>query len=214
MTKFIAFEGIDGSGKSTQLKLLAKSLEIKGLKFICTREPGGSGVSEQIRKILVRKQKENILPLTELLLIYAARYEHLEKKIIPNLKNKIVLCDRYFYSTYCYQILTSNIPLATLKYLHRKIASNIMPDLTIVIDLDSQTGIKRSLKKKKKETRFEFKDSLFHKKVSIGFQKLKEKKKVEIFSGEKSKNEIHKNIVDFLNKKKILNKQIPYYYEY
>ena len=151
MTKFIAFEGIDGSGKSTQLKLLAKSLEIKGLKFICTREPGGSRVSEQIRKILVRKQKENILPLTELLLIYAARYEHLEKKIIPNLKNKIVLCDRYFYSTYCYQILTSNIPLATLKYLHRKIASNIMPDLTIVIDLDSQTGIKRSLKKKKRK---------------------------------------------------------------
>ena len=89
-----------------------------------------------------------------------------------------------------------------------------MPDLTIVIDLNSHIGIKRSLKKKNKETRFELKDSLFHKKVSIGFKKLKEKKKVEIFSGDKSKNEIHKNIVDFLNKKKILNKKIPYYYEY
>ena len=80
MTKFIAFEGIDGSGKSTQLKLLAKSLDLRGIKFICTREPGGSHISEQIRKILVRKQKENILPLTELLLIYAARHEHLKKK--------------------------------------------------------------------------------------------------------------------------------------
>ena len=74
--------------------------------------------------------------------------------------------------------------------------------------------LKEVSKKKNKETRFESKDSLFHKKVSFGFQKLKEKKKVEIFSGDKSKNEVHKNIVDFLNKKKLFNKQIPYYYEY
>ena len=88
-----------------------------------------------------------------------------------------------------------------------------MPDLTIVIDLDFKIGIKRSLKKKNKETRFEFKESSFHKKVSVGFKKLEKKKKVKIFNGEKSKNEIHKNIVDFLNKKKIINKQIPYYYD-
>ncbi len=80
MKKFIAFEGVDGSGKSTQVKLLAKSLKKSGLEFICTREPGGSYISDQIRKILVRKQKENILPTTELLLIYAARNEHLKKK--------------------------------------------------------------------------------------------------------------------------------------
>ena len=70
-----------------------------------------------------------------------------------------------------------------------------------------------SLKKKNKETRFEFKESSFHKKVSVGFKKLEKKKKVKIFNGDKSKNEIHKNIVDFLNKKKIINKQIPYYYD-
>ena len=89
-----------------------------------------------------------------------------------------------------------------------------MPDLTIVIDLAFEIGIKRSLKKKNRETRFELKDSSFHKKVSEGFKKLKKKKKIKIFNGDKSKNEIHKNIVDFLNKKKLLNKQIPYYYEH
>ena len=176
MKKFIAFEGIDGSGKSTQLRLLAKSFEIGGLKFFCTREPGGSYVSELIRKILVKRQKENILPLTELLLIYAARNEHL-KKVVPNLKNRIVLCDRYFYSTYCYQILTSNIPLSMLKYLHRKVTNNLMPDLTIVIDVDFNIGIKRSLKKKKMKQGLSLKTALFHKKVSIGFKNLKKKKK-------------------------------------
>ncbi len=214
MKKFIAFEGVDGSGKSTQVKLLAKSLKKSGLEFICTREPGGSYISDQIRKILVRKQKENILPTTELLLIYAARNEHLKKKIIPNLKKKIVLCDRYFYSTYCYQILTSDIPYTTLKYLHTKITDNVMPDFTFVIDLDFNIGIKRSLTKKKNETRFELKNQSFHKKVSVGFQSLKKRKKVKVFDGNKTKNEVHKNIVDFLNYKKILNKKISYHYEY
>ena len=179
MTKFIAFEGIDGSGKSTQLKLLAKSLGLKGIKFICTREPGGSDISEQIRKILVRKQKEDILPLTELLLIYAARHEHLKKKIIPSLKNKIVLCDRYFYSTYCYQILTSNIPFTTLKYLHSKITNNLMPDLTIVIDLDFKTGIKRSLKKKIRKLDLNLKIAHFTKRYQLVLKNWEKRKKLK-----------------------------------
>ena len=91
-----------------------------------------------------------------------------------------------------------------LKYLHSKVTNNLMPDLTLVIDIDFDIGIKRSLKKKKEETRFEFKDNLFHKKVSLGFKNLKKKKKIKVINGNYSKNEIHKNIVDFLNKKKYL----------
>jgi dTMP kinase len=140
------------------------------LKFFCTREPGGSYVSELIRKILVKRHKENILPLTELLLIYAARNEHLEKKVVPNLKNRIVLCDRYFYSTYCYQILTSNIPLSMLDYLHRKVTNNLMPDLTLVIDIDFDIGIKRSLKKKKTKLGLSLKTIYFIKRYLLGLK--------------------------------------------
>ena len=165
--KFISFEGIEGVGKSTTIKKIENYLQKKGIEVCCTREPGGSNISEQIRKILVTKQKENILPLTELLLIYSARYEHLKKKIIPGLKNKIVLCDRYFYSTYCYQILTSNIPFTTLRYLHSKITNNLMPDLTIVIDLDFKIGIKRSLKKKIRKLDLNLKRAHFTKKYQL-----------------------------------------------
>ena len=103
MNNFIAFEGLDGSGKTTQIKLFAASLKKAKKDYFLTREPGGTKLSEKVREILVKKNKENFSSITELLLIYAARHEHLKKIIIPNLKKKkIVLCDRFFYSTYCY----------------------------------------------------------------------------------------------------------------
>ena len=91
MNKFIAFEGLDGSGKTTQIKLFADSLKKAKIEYFLTREPGGTKLSERVREILVKNGNENFSSISELLLIYAARHEHLKEKIIPNLKKKIVL---------------------------------------------------------------------------------------------------------------------------
>ena len=104
-----------------------------------------------IRNILVQKNINEISPNTELLLIYAARYEHIKNKILPNLKKRIVICDRFYYSTFCYQIFANKIPQARLNYLHKYFGFNLYPDLNIFINIDSKTSIKRSLNKKKLE---------------------------------------------------------------
>jgi dTMP kinase len=212
MKKFIAFEGIDGSGKSTQLKLLLKSFKKAKINFLSTREPGGTLLSEDIRKILVNKKNYEISPHAELLLFYAARYEHVKKIILPTLKKKIVVCDRYFYSTYCYQILAGKVSIKNLNYLHKNFAFNLMPDITIILNIEAEKAIKRSLNIKKSETRFELRDKKFHKIVSVGFESLSSRKKVKIFDGNLDENIIHENIIDFLNKQKITEKKIPYYY--
>ena len=108
MKKFIVFEGLDGSGKTTQVNLLADSLKKIKKDFFLTREPGGTIISERIRKILVQKNKSDISPQAELLLIYASRHEHLREKVIPSLKNKTVICDRFIHSTLSYQINIKN----------------------------------------------------------------------------------------------------------
>ena len=135
MKKFIAFEGIDGCGKSTQLQLLSKSLNKCNVEHYCTREPGGTKISDKIRKILVNKENEELLPLTELLLLYASRHEHVIKIILPVLKKKIILCDRFFYSTYCYQIIGNKVSKSILNYLHKTFAFNLIPDLTFIFKI-------------------------------------------------------------------------------
>lgn len=212
MKKFIAFEGIDGSGKSTQLKLLLKSFKKAKINFLSTREPGGTLLSEDIRKILVNKKNYEISPHAELLLFYAARYEHVKKIILPTLKKKIVVCDRYFYSTYCYQILAGKVSIKNLNYLHKNFAFNLMPDITIILNIEAKMAIKRSLNIKKIETRFELRNKKFHEIVSAGFKSLSSRKKVKIFDGNLDENIIHKNIIDFLNMQKVTKKKIPYYY--
>ena len=114
MKKFITFEGMDGSGKSTQVELLGKSLKKINEDCFLTREPGGTTISEKIRSILVNETIEDIKPKTELLLIYAARHQHIKEKLLPNLKKRIVICDRFYHSTFCYQILSNSIPFSNV----------------------------------------------------------------------------------------------------
>ena len=210
MNKFIAFEGLDGSGKTTQVKLLAGSLKKIKKDFFVTREPGGTLISEMIRKILVEKNSTKISANTELLLIYAARHEHLEKKIIPNLKKRIVICDRFFYSTYGYQIFPNNIPLSRLKYLHKYYGFNLYPDLNIFININPKVSIKRSLNIKKLENRFEKKNIFFHKTVQNAFLSLSKKKKIIEFNGNQNEIDLHKEIINYFNKNYFFDFLLPY----
>ncbi len=210
--KFVTFEGGEGCGKSTQIKLLSKSLKKIGENHILTREPGGTKISEKIRNLLVKEKNQKLFPETELLLIYAARHEHLKQIIMPNLKKKkIVICDRFFYSTYSYQIIANNLEERKLKFLHKNFADNIFPDITILIDIDPKIGISRSLSRKNLENRFELKSKNFHNVVRKTYLKLSQNNS-DIFkiNGNNTRQAIHKKIVDHLNNRKVSQKTLPY----
>ena len=123
MKKFISFEGGEGVGKTTQSNLLSKSIKSIEEECIITREPGGTKESEIIRDLIVNYKYKSFLPETELLLIYAARHEHVKNLLIPSLK-KNVICDRYIHSTICYQIIINKI-IKKLKFLHKEFAYNL-----------------------------------------------------------------------------------------
>ena len=145
--RFISFEGGEGSGKSTQIKLLAKKLAKYG-DVIITREPGGTIEAEIIRNLLVRGKKNKWSGVVETLLLYAARKDHIDKVIVPNLnKNKWVLCDRFKESTIVYQGYGKNVDIKLIKKLDKLITDNLTPSLTFILDIDPKIGLKRSIRK-------------------------------------------------------------------
>ena len=209
MKKFITFEGGEGTGKSTQAKLLSKSLSSINENNLLTREPGGTKVSDKIRKILVEDKNSNISSDVELLLIYASRHQHLKEKIIPSLKEKTVICDRYIHSTISYQFDIKNFS-KKLDFFHKNFAFNLMPDLTILLDLAPDIGLKRSLKIKNKETRFEKKDKIYHEKIRKNFLRLSKKyKNMYKIDASSSKKVIHKEIIDHLNNLLFFKRKLP-----
>ena len=210
MKKFITFEGGEGTGKSTQAQLLSKSLSSINEKNLLTREPGGTKISDKIRKILVEGKNTNISSDVELLLIYASRHLHLKEKIIPSLKEKTVICDRYIHSTISYQFDTKNF-VRKLDFFHKNFAFNLMPDSTILLDLSPDIGLKRSLKIKNKETRFEKKEKIYHEKIRQNFLKLSKKyKSMYTIDASSSKKIIHKQIINHLNKLLFFKRKLPY----
>ena len=209
MKKFITFEGGEGTGKSTQAKLLSKSLSSINENNLLTREPGGTKVSDKIRKILVEDKNSNISSDVELLLIYASRHQHLKEKIMPSLKEKTVICDRYIHSTISYQFDIKNFE-KKLDFFHKNFAFNLMPDLTILLDLAPDIGLKRSLKIKNKETRFENKDKIYHEKIRKNFLRLSKKyKNIYKIDASSSKKVIHKEIIDHLNNLFFFKRKLP-----
>ncbi|MEL6420000.1 MAG: dTMP kinase [Pseudomonadota bacterium] len=152
---FISFEGIDGSGKSTQARLLAERLQASGHDVVLTREPGGSPGAEEIRALVLQGDPDRWSAETEILLFTAARRDHLERLIGPALDDgQIVICDRYADSTRLYQGLSRGDLRGTVDQLHTLMIGR-EPDLTILIDMDPETGLKRALGRNGTEERFE-----------------------------------------------------------
>ncbi|NOR29741.1 MAG: dTMP kinase [Sulfitobacter sp.] len=152
---FISFEGIDGSGKSTQTKLLKQALEASGHDVILTREPGGSPGAEEIRALVLQGDPDRWSAQTEILLFTAARRDHLERTIQPALDaGKVVICDRFADSTRMYQGLSRGDLRATVDQLH-DLMIGVEPDLTLLIDMDPAEGLSRALSRNTVEERFE-----------------------------------------------------------
>lgn len=153
--KFITFEGIDGSGKSTQAHLLADHLRAAGRDVVLTREPGGSPGAEEIRALVLQGDPDRWSAETEILLFTAARRDHLERTIKPALDaGNIVICDRFADSTRMYQGLSRGDLRGVVDQLH-SLMIGMEPDLTILIDMDSGTGLSRALSRETVEERFE-----------------------------------------------------------
>jgi dTMP kinase len=172
--RFISFEGIDGSGKSTQAKLLAKTLGDLGYDVVLTREPGGSVGAEEIRALVLQGDPDRWSAESEILLFTAARRDHMEKTILPALNaGKIVICDRFADSTRMYQGLSRGDLRNLVDELH-----NLMipkdPDLTVLIDLDPTLGLSRAKARNTVEERFEDFGVALQEKMRIGFLNLAE----------------------------------------
>lgn len=169
---FISFEGGEGAGKSTQIRRLAERLKADGADVVLTREPGGSPGAEQIRDLILNGDIDRWSPVTETLLMYASRRDHIERVIRPALdRGAIVLCDRFADSTRAYQGAGGEAPIGLIKALEEHVLGGTVPDLTLIFDIPAETGLERALARGG-EARFESKGLEFHKRLGEAFLEI------------------------------------------
>jgi dTMP kinase len=169
---FITFEGGEGAGKSTQIRLLAARLEALGRKVCLTREPGGAPEAETLRELLIHGGTDRWSAEAEALLIYAARDAHLHQTIRPALaRGEVVLCDRFMDSTRAYQAYAGGVDMGLVDALEHSIVGPTRPDLTLIFDLDPQVGLARA-KARGGADRFERKGLAFHERLRAGFRAI------------------------------------------
>jgi dTMP kinase len=175
---FITFEGTEGSGKSTQILLLANFLKSRGLRVVLTREPGGTPIGDQVRKILLDPAHTTLDPKAELLLYAASRAQHLYEVILPALASgMIVLCDRFSDATLAYQGYGRGLDIEMIRALDRIVCAGTRPDLTLLFDIDAALGIARAHGRNtsrglETEARFENEALAFHERVRQGYRTL------------------------------------------
>jgi dTMP kinase len=209
LSLFITFEGVEGSGKTTQIQRLKKYLTQKGIHCKVTREPGGSSIGEKIRKILLNPDHREMVPTTELLLYEAARAQHVIEVIKPFIeKEGVVLCDRFSDATLAYQGYGRRVDLKWIQRLNHLSSQGIRPDVTFLLDCPSDVGLKRAIQrnrtlKQEKEERFEREEIQFHRRVRKGYLAIARKepgrvKVIDTRQGEERVFEKIKKIVDNL----------------
>ena len=191
---FITFEGPEASGKSSQILLLSKYLKKNKIPFIISREPGGTDFAEKLRKLILNN-KSTINNLEELLLLMAARSNHINEVIIPNLKKgKIVISDRYADSSFVYQGYVNKFGIKRAQKLHKELLNNFLPDYTFIFKINPKEIIKR-LKQRKVKNKYDKSNLLFHQKVIQGYKKIANPKRYITVDASLSRDIIHKNII-------------------
>lgn len=201
----VTFEGGEGCGKSTQIKLFIKFLEEQKLNFILSREPGGCVLGEKIRAILLHS-KEDMSALSEFFLFCANRAEHVKEVIKPALEEgKIVVIDRYYDSSLAYQGYAGNLDIKKLKDITAFATDNVVPDLTFLLDISYEEGFGRKANDEnlKNLDRIEQRDRAYHEKVRQGYLKLakEEQNRFVVIDASKSLEEIHEEIIKIFLKR-------------
>ena len=195
---FVTFEGIDGSGKSTQCRMLADTLRARGLDVVLTREPGGSDGAEEIRRLVLEGDPDRWSAETELLLFTAARRDHLERRILPALAaGQVVVCDRFADSTRMYQGLSRGDLRASVDQLHRLMIGH-EPDLTILIDMDPAKGLARAKGRQGSEERFEDFGLDLQQRMRAGFLALAQEfaNRFRVIDGDRPMDVVAQDVLD------------------
>lgn len=202
---FLVFEGIDASGKSTLLNLLCEKFKQQGLDFVKTKEPGGTGIGEKIRAILLEKQHTFLDPLTETLLYYADRKQHIKEQIQPSLqKSSWILSDRYWASTWAYQCGGRGIDEHFVTELKNTVCTGYEPDLWILMDIPVEVALNRlSTSKAKSRDRLEKENHLFYQKVRESYMQLAKQNpsKWFVLPAEKPPEQLLKQLLSHLQDK-------------
>ena len=211
--KFITFEGLDGSGKSTQVEKLARSLRAHGLSVLVTREPGGTATGEKIRDVLLHSATSGLSPLTEMALMFASRAQHIHEVILPALaEGRIVLCDRFTDSTEAYQGGGRKLGTKLVLQMHEILCGNLQPDLTILLDNEVAFTVERARRRNRKnkngrsekdENRFEQESRAFFGRVRHAYLAIaaREPQRVHVVNARGMPNETHAVIMEVVRKK-------------
>lgn len=199
---FITLEGPDGSGKSTITRLLTTYLKEKGYDIVVTREPGGTDISEDIRKIILDNKNVKMSPVTEALLYAASRAQHVYEKILPSIKeNKIVICERFVHSSLVYQGIGRELGIENVRKINDFATQGLKPDLTLFFKVNPAKGLNRK-RRRNRGDRLEMEDISFHEKVYEGYLELIKMypDDIKVIDANQSKHYVFQQVKDEIDK--------------